>query len=125
MKLRIKGNTIRLRLLRSEVEQFADEGRIAGETSFGPAALRYSLQRSDDTETVHAGFENNEITILVPSSLAHNWTANEMVGFDVEQPIGDGEMLSIVVEKDFVCIDRPDDPDRENAYPNPSAVCNV
>jgi hypothetical protein len=46
MKLRIKGNTLRLRLLRSEVERLAAAGVVTEEIRFGPAtydALRYSV----------------------------------------------------------------------------------
>jgi hypothetical protein len=123
MKLRIKGNSIRLRLLRSEVDRFANDGKITDEIAFGANALRYSLQKSDAAEKVHARFDDNEIAIMVPSDLAVSWTTSETVGFEVEQPVGNNEALSILVEKDFVCIDRPDDPDRGDAYPNPNAEC--
>jgi hypothetical protein len=123
MKLRIKGNSIRIRILKSEVERFAAEGRVVDEISFGTSALRYSLQASSDAEAVQARFDDNDIAIVVPEALASEWTTSEMVGFDVEQPIAGGETLSILVEKDFVCIDRPDDPDRADAYPNPSLEC--
>jgi hypothetical protein len=124
MKLRIKGNSIRMRLLRSEIEGFATDGRIGGETGFGASVLRYSLQTSGEAESVRAHFDNNEIVIIVPDALARDWTTSEMVGFDVEQPIGNGGVLSILIEKDFVCLDRPDDPDRADAYPNPSLECD-
>lgn len=123
MKLRIKGNSIRIRILKSEVERFAAEGRIVDELSFGASSLRYSLQTSREAEAVHARFEDSEIAIIVPEVLASEWTSSEMVGFDVEQPVAGGATLSILVEKDFVCIDRPDDPDRADAYPNPSLEC--
>ena len=123
MKLRIKGNSIRLRLLKSEVERFASDGEITDEIAFGANALRDSLQKSDTSENVHDRFDGNEIAIMVPGDLAISWTTSETVGFEVEQPIGNNEALSILVEKDFVCIDRPDDPDRGDAYPNPNAEC--
>jgi hypothetical protein len=123
MKLRIKGNSIRIRILKSEVERFANDGRVVDEISFGANALRYSLQTSHEAEAVNARFEDNEIAIIVPEPLAREWTRTEMVGFEVEQPIDGGAPLSILVEKDFVCIDRPDDPDRGDAYPHPSLEC--
>lgn len=123
MKLRIKGNSIRLRLLKSEVDRFASDGTVIEELGFGANALRYSLRNLDAAGSVHARFDDNEIAIMVPDDLARSWTTSEMVGFEVEQPIGNDETLSILVEKDFVCIDRPDDPDRADAYPNPNAEC--
>lgn len=124
MKLRIKGNSIRLRLLRSEIERFAAEGKIVDETVFGASVLRYSLQASPDASLVHALFENDEIAIILPDAMARDWISSDMVGLDVEQPIGDGKKLTILVEKDFACLDRPDDPDLDDAFPNPGITCS-
>ncbi|HKP69946.1 MAG TPA: hypothetical protein VJV05_11730 [Pyrinomonadaceae bacterium] len=115
MKLRIKGNSIRLRLLRSEVERFAAEGRISDEISFGGNALRYTLLASD-TAATHAAMGNGEITITIPQNTATEWTISDQVGIEAEHPIGEGKILSILIEKDFVCVGRPDDPDRADAF---------
>lgn len=123
MKLRIKGNSIRIRLLRSEVEIFAKVGRISDQASFGASALRYSVVMSKDAETIFATFSGSELAVSIPERSARDWTRSEQVGFETEQAIGDNETLTILIEKDFVCLDRPDDPDREQAYPNPNAVC--
>lgn len=125
MKLRIKGNSIRLRLLRSEVERLAAELCISEATAFGPNALRYSISISNDAESLHASFENNEIVVAIPKSLAQRWADSDQVGLDAEQPLGNGGTLSIVIEKDFVCVDRTDDPDRADAYPNPRLECDT
>jgi hypothetical protein len=122
MKLRIKGNSIRLRLLRDEVERFAAEGRISEEIEFGTNTLRYSVLASKDVESIFATFSENEIAILIPEAMARDWASTEMVGLETDQAIKNGR-LTILIEKDFVCLDRPNDPDREKAYPNPNAVC--
>lgn len=123
MKLRIKGNSIRLRLLQSEMQKFAEQGRISDETRFGSSILRYSLSASKSIEAIEARFADNEILVLIPDQAARTWVESEQVGFEVEQPVAGGESLSIVIEKDFVCIDRPDDPDRDDAFPNPNKNC--
>ena len=123
MKLRIKGNSIRLRLLQSEMQKFAEQGRISDETCFGTSVLRYSLSASNSVEAIEAKFAENEILVLIPDHAARTWAASEQVGFDVEQPVAGGESLAIVIEKDFVCLDRPDDPDRDDAFPNPNKNC--
>jgi hypothetical protein len=120
MKLRIKGNSVRLRLLRSEVERFAAEGVIADETLFGGSKFRYSLRSSAETDRIEATFVDGEISIILPREHALEWANGEAVGTEAEQ----GE-LSILIEKDFVCVDRPDDPDRADAYPNPQVSCSV
>ena len=122
MKLRIKGNSIRLRLLRSEVERFAKEGEISDEISFGTRSLKYSVSISSQADSISAEYKGDEITISIPESAARQWANSDDVGFETEQSIGDSNLL-IVVEKDFVCLDRPFDPDREDSYPNPSELC--
>src|SRR5215204_3904485 len=109
MKLRIKGNSIRLRLLRSELDRFALDGRISEETSFGSATLRYSVAMSSHHQSVLATLDDNEIVVFIPELAARNWTTNDRVGFETEQYVGPNESLLITVEKDFVCIDRPND----------------
>ena len=124
MKLRIKGNSIRLRLLRSEVERFAADGRISDEVIFANARLMYALALSDNSDSVTATFEDGTIEIAVPAHLAKHWSSGEQVGIESSQQFGDGEPLAILIEKDFACLDRPDDPDRHDAFPNPNSDCS-
>lgn len=123
MKLRIKGNSIRLRLLRSEIERLSAQGEISDEVHFGDTALRYSLRMSREAESVNANFDRGEITVVIPEDMGRTWAEGDGVGLDAEQPIGEGGPLAILVEKDFACLDRPDDPDRDDAYPNPHLAC--
>jgi hypothetical protein len=123
MKLRIKGNSIRLRLLRSEVQKFAEAGRISDKVSFGTNGLRYTLEMSGDVDSILARYATGEISVLIPEQAARDWTTSEDVGFEIEHPLGDGELLSIIIEKDFACLDRPEDPDLADAFPNPNLVC--
>ena len=119
MKLRIKGNSIRLRLLKSEVDRFAAEGRVSERTWFGANSLNYTLAVAPDAERVYAEFGGGEICVFVPASQARDWATGDDVGFQAEQPVGDGLILSLLVEKDFVCVGRPDDPDRHDAFTAP------
>jgi len=123
MKLRIKGNTLRLRLLRSEIERLAHAGVVSDEIRFGvdtDQALKYSIAASDGVEVVTAQFSDNQILILIPESDAIDWTTTDSVGIEATQGVGENTVLSIVMEKDFECTSRPDDPDNADAYPNPT-----
>ena len=113
-------------MLRSEVERFASAGQISEEIEFGTdraSYLRYSLVTSSDADSVSARFLGNEISIVVPVAIANRWTSSDEVGFEMDQSIGGDGALKILVEKDFECIDRPDDPDRADAFPNPNVNC--
>ncbi len=123
MKLRIRGNSIRLRLLRGEVAEFAARGVLRETIEFGASGLAYVLQAAEDANELQTEYNGGEIVVKVPTATAREWTATETVSLTGEQKIGDGKILKILVEKDFVCLDRTDDPDNEDAYPNASHKC--
>ena len=110
-------------MLKSEVEKFAEAGKISETVSFGASELKYSLVMSSGADAIHAEFADNELIIFFPENTAREWTTNDNVGFETEQAVGSNQTLTIIVEKDFVCVDRPNDPDREDAYPNPNVTC--
>jgi hypothetical protein len=119
MKLRILGNSIRLRLTRSDVAQFGRSGRVEETFGFGaqPAdRLNYSLERSP-SGTVELDVTPNRIAIRVPHSVANDWVETRHVGFEAVCRRAVGDEISVLVEKDFQCTHgSPNDPDR---YPNP------
>ncbi|MCY7376244.1 MAG: hypothetical protein LH472_09775 [Pyrinomonadaceae bacterium] len=123
MKLRVRGNSIRLRLLRGEVAEFAANGTLRETVNFGAANLTYILQVADDGGDLSAKFADNQIVVSVPTAMAREWTETESVGLAGEQKFADGEFLKILVEKDFVCLDRIADEDNQDAYPNTSHKC--
>ena len=126
MKLRIRGNSIRLRLLKSEVDRLAAAGVISEQVRFGTAtdqALKYSIAASDGVEEVTVQFSDNQILVLLPESVAMNWTSGVVVGIESSIEVGDDCTLAVLIEKDFECVDRPDDPDRTDAFPNPLVTC--
>jgi hypothetical protein len=81
MKIRIKGNSIRYRLTKPEVERFAVEGIIREETNFNNRVLSYVLQRTN-ADTISAQFVNDTIILLMPKTMAAEWTTTDQVGFE-------------------------------------------
>ncbi|MFN0138742.1 MAG: DUF7009 family protein [Pyrinomonadaceae bacterium] len=123
MKLRIRGNTLRLRLTRSEVDEFASSGRCADKISFGgERALVYAIEKTAG-KTVSAVFDGAEIKVSVPGELAHAWTNTDQVGFDAVYRTGDGDELQILVEKDFACLTPRADEDTADNFPHPKTTC--
>ena len=122
MKIRIKGNSIRLRLTRSEVSAFARSGCIVEQTCFGLGrSMTYMLRAARDARAISARYWGDTVTVCVPMSVAQGWGAGDDVALSDEQPVGDGQWLSILIEKDFQCLhgDAVPDPD---AYPHPAEV---
>lgn len=130
MKLRIRGNSLRLRLLRGEVEQLAATGRVTETIQFGltPAGqLTYALESQDDAQTIGADFANNKITVAIPVSMARNWVETELITLKGEQTIENGaseNVLKILIEKDFLCLDRRNDSNDSDAFPHPTGKCS-
>lgn len=123
MKLRIRGNSIRLRLLRGEVAKFGEQGIVSETINFGASSLTYVLRNSADANELSAQFNENEIIVSVPPETARRWTETDLVSLQGEQKLSGGAVLKILVEKDFVCLDRPHDEDNKDAYPNLTHKC--
>lgn len=121
MKLRLRENSIRLRLLQSEVRQLREIGNVSETTIFGinpTEHLTYAVRVSAETETISAQMIDNQIEVFLPFLTAEIWADSDETGLYGEQKIGDSTVLKIAVEKDFACLNRPSDPDNLDAFPN-------
>ena len=130
MKLRIKGNSIRLRLGQSEVRRLAIDGTIEEITAFGPSKeqrLSYALCVSPEAPDVSATFTDRRIVLRVPRSVIDQWATTDQISILALQRIGDDGELRILIEKDFECIEAASDEPQEDAFPHPilGAVCGV
>lgn len=122
MKLRIRGNSIRLRLGQSEVAQLAETGRVNDFVRFSAvpeSRLTYTLQSSSSAPAISASLSGGEMTITVPEGQAREWADTDLVGLEHAQPIDGEECLSIVIEKDFQCLARQRNEDQSDNFPNP------
>jgi hypothetical protein len=122
MKLRIKGDSLRLRVGPSEVQRLIACGRIAETIHFAPGVhLNYELQHSSAAECIAVSHALHEVTVTVPTSAAQAWADSDDVGIYGEVPNGSGS-LEVAVEKDFACLD-PNHAGNRDTYPNPKAAC--
>ena len=116
MKIRIKGNSIRYRLSKTDVEQFIKTGGLEETVDFGAQKLVYALKKHCES-ALSASFEQNTITLYMPEHMAAEWETPDKVGFN-----GIHNKLSILIEKDFQCLDNVAEDQTDN-YPNPALVC--
>lgn len=124
MKLRIRGNSIRLRLTKSDIAQFAASGRVEEILEFGFAkpAFCYRLDKTAEADTVSASFEDNCLKISIPVVDAEEWVKSERVGIESAQPAGDNNVLRILIEKDFACLDNRAGDEDSDTFTNPNAA---
>lgn len=124
MKIRIQGNSIRYRLRQPEVEFFKIYGSVIETIQLGKELtdrLVFILKRSLNDE-IAVQYADKTTIINVPGSLAERWVSSDLVGFDAAIDIGNGNVLKVLVEKDFKCLDGSDE-DNVGAYPNPAEQC--
>jgi hypothetical protein len=123
MKLRIRGHSIRLRLTQTEVDTLRDAGIVAEHTAFGSGrALTYAVVCADDADTIRAGFEEDRITVSIPRSQVVGWVDSDQVSLEGSQAAAGGEVLALLVEKDFKCLHRPPAVDDADTFPHPLAA---
>ncbi len=120
MKLRIKGDSLRLRLTRGEVEELDERGAVEDRVRFGPAAALVYRVTCDHTATALAAtFARDSIEIRVPDAEARDWCRTDRVTLENTQPIAPGETLRLVVEKDFACLAPRAGEDESDHFPHP------
>lgn len=122
MKLRIRDNSIRLRLMRGEVDELRRAGTVAARTAFpGGRALAYRIESSPASVKPEAFLSEAEVTVRLPETSVLAWASSEQVSIAGEQQLMDGDTLQILVEKDFACLAPRDGEDESDMYPHPQA----
>jgi hypothetical protein len=116
MKIRIKGNSLRYRLSKSDVAEFCSAGYLEEATDFGSQQLIYALKRGGEIG-LQATLNNNKITVNMPAIMVTEWQQTDKVGFD-----GMDNKLTLLIEKDFQCLDNVAE-DQSDNYPNPAGIC--
>ena len=122
MKLRIKSNSIRIRLTKTEVSTLAATGYLEEQTLFANNKFVYALQSVDDANELTATMNANKITMLVPAAFIKDWPVNNVVGFEARIPVAENQSLYLLLEKDFVCLDETTE-DQSDNYENPAKTC--
>jgi hypothetical protein len=123
MKLRVRGDTLRLRLKRGEVDQLAAGVGIVEETHFPSSVLTFRLDVSDD-DAVFADFDNGSLVVSLPKSSVLEWAGTDEVSLLAEQKLPGTGTLSVLIEKDFSCLEpghHRDCEEDEDTFAHPSA----
>jgi len=118
MKLRIKGDSLRMRLSQGEVDILIEAESVSDVINFGNAKLTYQLIFTDTTKA-SAMYDNDCVSIYIPKQIGIRWASSDQVSIEETIPLDDGSSLSILMEKDFKCLtDRPNE-DESDLFENP------
>lgn len=120
VKLRIRDNSIRLRLTRVEVDTVSSEGIVKARVSVpGGDGLDYVLECSAIAERPSASLSGGALTVTLPESELMQWATSEQVSIEANEALDDGDSLKILVEKDFACLAPREGEDETDMYPHP------
>jgi len=125
MKLRIQGNSLRLRLRQREVAHLHEQGRLSESMLLGAGpedVFNYSLEAYPGV-TVEVLREPAGLSIRLPAAWAAELAQTDRIGVDVEVPVAPGVAVRIKVEKDYACLTERPDEDESDAFPNPESAC--
>ncbi|MGE4658734.1 MAG: hypothetical protein AAEI08_07385 [Gammaproteobacteria bacterium] len=121
MKLRIRGNSLRIRVSQTELAQITECGYVEDTVEFSPEVrLRYRLDVVS-TGSVQANYKQHCIQIALPSQKVDHWNETDEVAIWFEQPLGGGKQLKVLVEKDFHCLNPREGDEDTDSFPNPGA----
>ena len=116
MKLRIKGNSLRVRLTQGEVVALAEKGLCRETMALVTGRLSYEVRVSDDIEQPQAIFEQSDIVVTLPAGAVEEWAQSDEVTI-----AGEHGPLRILVEKDFACLAPREGEDESDMFPHPEA----
>lgn len=120
MKLRIRGNSIRLRLMQGEVKDLLVSGELIEKVDLLTGEFGYALKTGSD---YYAEFSNGFLMVTLPVSVAQSWEESEHLGIDHFFDLPNGKKLRLLIEKDLECLTVRDHEDESDAFPNPKKSC--
>ena len=111
-----------MRLTRTEVDSLRDDGVVQSRAAFpGGRELRYEVESSPASVSPGAFLSNSTVTVRLPESVVRAWASSDQVSIDGEVQHSNGEVLRILVEKDFACLAPREGEDESDMFPHPSA----
>lgn len=97
------------------------DGLVSASVAFsGGAKLIYCIESSPACVDPVAQFSDGQLSIRLPKSWVSDWVASDdRVAISSEQQLDQGEVLKILVEKDFACLAPREGEDESDMYPHP------
>ena len=100
MRLRIRGNSLRFEISKTDLAKLVDTGKREDVVRFSSEqSLRYGIEVRP-TGAITAQYDKTSIIVTLPKSRLDLFARPEEVSVEGSQPIGGGKVLQIVLEKD-------------------------
>jgi hypothetical protein len=125
VKLRVRDNSIRLRLTQTEVSKLDANGRVCARICFpNGTTLEYALESSTAVSAPATNFTDGALTVCLPAPAVRAWASSDQVSIASDQELADGGCLQILVEKDFACLAPRPGEDESDMFPHPLEAKN-
>lgn len=104
------------------MDTLRDTGLVSARTGFpGGRDFGYVIESSPASVNPGAMLSDSTVTVRLPETAVLAWANSEQVSIVGEQRLAAGDVLSILVEKDFACLAPRDGEDESDMYPHPNA----
>src|SRR5436190_23422914 len=112
MKLRLRGDSLRFRLTKSEIASLCEQGWWETACNFGARGGPRFIYRVESAQVEKAAVrfvpgQQTVVTAVLPAEEVKRWSESSQVGIYFEETWG----LQVAVEKDFQCLDPRRDED--------------
>lgn len=127
MKLRIKGAALRLRLTQTEVADLAAGRDLHALLKLGPTSrdcFSYGITVSSTADHICAHYYTGRLLVALPLAMARAWEQGDTVGLQATQTVEDGSDVTVLLEKDFACVNARPGEDDSDAFANPARRAN-
>ncbi len=123
MKIRIKGNSIRLRLTKTDVANLKEKGIVSEKTVLAPGQIFYYELKADPAAVnISANFTDQKITVTLSADAFKTLTETDEITVQGNQENDETDSLFLLIEKDLKCLDATFE-DQSDMYENPKTHC--
>ena len=102
MKIRILGNSIRMRLSQTDMSELEKKGERIEQVDFGSSRFEYGIKIEEGD--ISASFAHGRMVVSIPHELANPWISTEQVGIEKTLVQPNAPEMKILLEKDFACL---------------------
>jgi hypothetical protein len=127
MKLRLRGNSVRIRLTQSEVKTLDATGLCEEAVVFSPAVAQRLVYRVETASVSRPSVSMSTcgvetvVKATLPQAEVAKWARGSDVGIYFEEPWE----LKVAIEKDFRCLDEKRDEDESDNFENPNTAASL
>ena len=109
----------------SEIEHLKNNNELTETTALIPQTFAYSLLigNTDNNADLYANYADNRIAITMNTGIAQEWLNTDKVGVSYRYIQANEQEITLLVEKDFKCIDADITEDQSDYFENPLKSC--